>query len=245
MDKINFCETRNQIQVTDFLDLAQQQLIIKFLRLQKQENYVLFGGFKEAERKIIIFYPEKLKSLLIESKIDFNEWIKALRITLPNENKGKYEHKNYLGALMKLGIKREKVGDIIVQEDGADILVSKDILKFLQNNLIQLTRFQKSKIEEINLKDLRKVEINKEIITITVSSMRLDNIVSELAKCSRSKAIELLAQERVFVNFEVVTKQTKEIKIGDRITIRGKGRFEIKEVIGNTKKGKFILKVEK
>lgn len=245
LDKIYFCETRNQIQVTDFLDLAQQELITKFLKLQKQENYILFGGFEEAERKVIIFYNEKLENLIKENKIDFNEWIKVLRITLPNENKGKYEHKNYLGALMKLGIKREKIGDILVDENGADILISKDILKFLQNNLLELTRFQKAKLEEINLKDIKKVLIEKEQINITVSSMRLDNIVAELAKCSRSKANELLMQERVLVNFEVVTKQTKEIKEADRITIRGKGRFIIKEIIGNTRKGNIILQVEK
>lgn len=244
LDKINFCETRNQIQVTDFLDLAQQQLITKFLKSQKQENYLLFGGFEEAERKVAIFYPIKLENLIIENKIDFNEWIKVLRIILPNENKGKYEHKNYLGALMKLGIKREKLGDIIVQDDGADILISKDILKFLQNNLTQLTRFQKAEITEINLKNLRKADIKKRTIIITLSSMRLDNIVAELAKCSRSKAVELIIQERIFVNFELVTKQTKEIKIGDRITIRGKGRFEIKELIGTTKKQNILLQIE-
>lgn len=245
LDKISFCETRNQIQVTDFLDLAQQELITKFLKFQKQENYILFGGFEEAERKTIVFYPEKLETLIKENKIDFNEWIKVLRITLPNENKGKYEHKNYLGALMKLGIKREKVGDILVDDDGADILISKDILKFLQSNLLELTRFQKAQLEEINLNDIKKVSIEKEQITITVSSMRLDNIVAELAKCSRSKANELLMQERVFVNFEVVTKQTKEIKEGDRVTIRGKGRFIIKEVLGNTRKGNILVLVEK
>lgn len=244
-DKISFCETRNQIQVTDFLDLAEQQLITKFLKLQRQENYILYGGFEEAERKVIIFYPEKLESVIKENKIDFNEWIKVLRITLPNENKGKYEHKNYLGALMKLGVKREKVGDILVDNDGADILISKDILKFLQNSLSELTRFQKSHIEEIEINELRKVEIEKEIFTITVSSMRLDNIVAELAKCSRSKALEYLMQERVLVNFEVITKQTKEIKVNDRITIRGKGRFVVKEIVGNTRKGNIVLNIEK
>lgn len=244
-DKINFCETRNQIQVTDFLDLAQQQLITKVLNIQKQDNYLLFGGFEEAERKVIIFYPEKLRDLIVENKIDFNEWIKVLRITLPNENKGKYEHKNYLGALMKLGVKREKIGDILVDNEGADILIDKDILKFLQNNLQQLTRFQKAKIEEIEIYNLKKVEIQKVISNITVSSMRLDNIVAELAKCSRNNALEYLIQERVFVNFELVTKQTKEVKIGDRITIRGKGRFEIKELLGNTKKGRIFLQIEK
>ena len=245
LDKIEFCSVRNQVQVTDFLDLAQQQLITKFLQLQKETNYIFFGGFEEAERKVAIFYPSKLEDLIQTQKLDFGEWIKAIRLTLPNENKGKYEHKNYLGALMKLGIKREKVGDILVDENGADIIIHKDILNFLQTNLLELTRFQKSTLEEISLKNLKKVEIKKEELTITVSSMRLDNIVSELAKCSRNKALELLNQERVFVNFELTTKQTKEIKEKDRITIRGKGRFQIKEILGNTKKGRIMILVEK
>lgn len=245
LDKINFCETKNQIQITDFFDLAKQKLIQKFLKSQKEENYLFFGGFEEAERKMLIFYPEKLNRLVKENKINLGEWLKVIRLTLPNENKGKYTHQNYLGALLKLGIKREKIGDILVEEDGADILIHKDILKFLQQNLIQLTRFQKAKIEEINLQDLRKVVISKEQIKITVSSMRLDNIVAELAKCSRSKANDLLIQERVFVNFMEVSKATKEVKEGDKITIRGKGRFFIKEILGNTKKGNIILLIEK
>lgn len=245
LDKINFCETRNQIQTTDFLDLAQQELIRKFLQAQRIDNYIFFGGYEDAERKVVIFYPTKLENLIREEKIDFNEWIKVIRLTLPNENKGKYEHKIYLGALMKLGLKREKIGDILVDSNGADIIIDKDILNFLKANLLELTRFQKSTIEEIKLQDLRKIESQKEEIKITVSSMRLDNIVAELARCSRNKASEIIEQERVFINYELVTKQTKEVKENDRITIRGKGRFEIKEIIGSTKKGRFIVLIEK
>ena len=75
--------------------------------------------------------------------------------------------------------------------------------------------------------------------------MRLDNIVSELAKTSRTKAEEIIRAERVFLNYEVVDKDSKLVKIGDKLTIRGKGKFELKEQIGNTKKGRFILKIEK
>ena len=146
---------------------------------------------------------------------------------------------------MKLGIKREKVGDILVDDKGADILIKTDILKFVLANLTELTRFQKSKIEEIELNELRQREEKKEKFTITVSSNRLDNIVAELAKCSRSKANELILQERVLVNYQTITKQIKEIKENDRITIRGKGRFEIKEKVGNTKKGRIVIEVEK
>lgn len=244
IDKIEFCKMRNQVQVTHFLDLAQQQLISKFLNSQKQKNYILFGGFEAAERAIYFFYPNKLETLVKEEKLNFNEWIKVIRITLPNETQGQYEHRNYLGALMKLGIKREMIGDILVDEKGADILVYYDSLSFLLTNLPSLTRFQKAIIEEIPLAEIKKLKIKKEQFTITVSSMRLDNIVAELAKCSRSKALEFLEQERILVNFEQTTKPTKEIKPNDRITIRGKGRFFVKEVIGNTKKGRILIQVE-
>lgn len=243
MDKLNFCETRNKIQVTDFFDFGQKQLVYNFLNSQKFKNYMFYGGFEEAERVIAVFYPEKLEELI--QNIDFNEYIKAIRITLPNENKGKYIHQNYLGALMKLGLNREKIGDILVDENGADVIIKEDILKFLVINLPELTRFQKSKIEEIRLEELRKAIIKKEKIMITVSSMRVDNIVAELAKCSRNKANELLEQERVFVNYEVIIKATKQIKEDDKITIRGKGRFKINKKVGTTKKDRIILEVEK
>ena len=204
---------------------------------------MFYGGFEEAERVIAVFYPEKLEELI--QNIDFNKYIKAIRITLPNENKGKYTHQNYLGALMKLGVNREKIVDILVDENGADVIIKEDILKFLVINLPELTRFQKSKIEEIRLEELRKAIIKKEKIMITVSSMRVDNIVAELAKCSRNKTNELLEQERVFVNYEVIIKATKQIKEDDKITIRGKGRFKINKKVGTTKKDRIILEVEK
>ena len=73
----------------------------------------------------------------------------------------------------------------------------------------------------------------------------MDNIIAELARCSRNKAIDIINMERVFVNFQVETKKTKQIKSGDIITIRGKGRFIIKELVGQTKSGRSILKIEK
>ena len=76
-------------------------------------------------------------------------------------------------------------------------------------------------------------------------SLRLDNIVSDLFKTSRSKAKQIIEQERVFVNYEVITKPTKQIKENDKITIRGKGRFEVKQILGNTRKGRIMVEIEK
>ena len=89
------------------------------------------------------------------------------------------------------------------------------------------------------------VEVSKIEISAIVASIRLDNIVSTLAKTSRSKAQEILKQERVFLNHQVETKASKEVKVGDIITIRGKGRFEFKEIAGNTRKGRFVIKIDK
>ena len=243
IDKIRFCETKNKIQTTDFLDEMEQKLLENFLKSQKISNYFYTGGFEEAERKILVIYPEKLENII--TNINLNEYINSVRIELPNEMHGEYSHKNYLGGLMKLGISREKIGDILVDESGADILVIPEMLKFLIINIPSLTRFSKSKIEQINLENLKKIEIKIQTIKITVASMRLDNIVSELAKCSRVKSNELLAQERVLLNHEIVEKSSKEVKENDTITIRGRGRFIIKNVVGNSRKGRLFIEVEK
>ena len=98
-------------------------------------------------------------------------------------------------------------------------------------------------VKEIS--EIRKPEIKKEEINIIVPSLRLDNIVSDLARTSRNKAVQILNQERVFVNGQNETKPSKNIKVNDIITIRGKGRFVIKENTGTTRSGRIILKIEK
>lgn len=115
----------------------------------------------------------------------------------------------------------------------------------MQNNVSSLTRFSKSNIEVKQIEELYKQEINTQEVQIIVSSLRLDNIVSELARTSRTKAEEIIKTARVFVNFENVMKASKILKEADIITIRGKGRFKIQEIVGNTKKGRFVVKVEK
>ena len=84
-----------------------------------------------------------------------------------------------------------------------------------------------------------------EEIEISVSSIRLDNVVSSIAKISRKKAEELLVDEKIFVNAKVETKSTKSLKGGDILVIRGKGKFIINKISENNRKGKMILEVKK
>lgn len=243
LDKMEFAKSKNKITNTDFLDLYQKNLVKKLLNSIRCENYLLFGGNDQSEREAVIFYPEKLEKQFVEK--NYNNIMQIVEIILPNELQGNYTHRDYLGGLMKLGIKREKIGDIIVFDKGANIIVLNEILDFVNSNISSLTRFGKSLIQTKKIEELHKQEIKTEEIQIIVSSLRLDNIVSELAKTSRTKAEEIISTGRVFVNFENVIKDSKTIKEADIITIRGKGRFKVVEVMGNTKKGRFIIKVEK
>lgn len=120
-----------------------------------------------------------------------------------------------------------------------------DFSEILKNELPSLTRFENSKISIQEISDIRKKEIKIEELSIIVPSLRLDNIVSDLAKTSRSKAAQIINQERVFINGQNETKLSKQLKLNDVITIRGKGRFIIKEFTGTTRSGRTVIKIEK
>ncbi len=243
LDRLEFSKTKNKIQSTDFLNLNEQELAMKLLKKVDCENYYFFGGKDNTERKILIIYPEKLTEEM--SRKNDDKIISIIRIKLPNELEGQYDHRTYLGSCIKIGIEREKIGDILVERTGSDIIAKTEVIDFLYQNLTGLTRFKSSEISIENITEIKDVEVAKVEISAIVASIRLDNIVSTLAKTSRSKAQEILKQERVFLNHQVETKSSKEVKVGDIITIRGKGRFEFKEIAGNTRKGRFVIKIDK
>lgn len=243
LDKIEFSKNREQIEYTEFLDMYQVSLVENFLRKIKFENYELYGGYEEAERKVAIIYPEKYDAKMLEK--NYNKIVKVVRVLLPEEEKGKYTHRNYLGGIVKLGLKREKVGDIIVYEEGADIITLESFANILKQQLPTLTRFENGKVVIEEVQNLQKREVKVETIKIIVPSLRLDNFVSDLARTSRSKANQIIEQERVFINGQNEVKSSKQLKLNDVITIRGKGRFIIKEFAGTTRSGRTIVAIEK
>lgn len=245
LDKVEFVEKKNNVENTDFLDMHQRAILEKVLKNIKYKNYVIFGGYENAERTMIIIYPEKLETVFENNYFDYNNLVQIIRIKLPNEMRGKYSHRDYLGAIVKVGIKREKVGDIIVSIDGADIIATKEMSEYLKASLSELTRFSKSNFEIHSIEELNIAPPKTEIINIIIPSMRMDSIVSEIVRTSRSKAMELISSERVFINSEVVTKNSKILKENDMITVRGKGRFKVSKILNSTKKGNLVIEIEK
>lgn len=239
-DKKKFCNTRNKITYTDFLNEKEQAIISKNMNL---DNAFFYGGNENADRKILVFYPGKIDEGLARKSL--NSVLSVLRIELPNEMKGEYEHRNYLSALIKIGIERSRIGDILVDNDGADIIIFNVNKEFIKQALMELTRFKKSRFEEIDIENVRNKIDNFEDMTIVVASMRIDNIVSELARCSRSGADEYIIDERVLVNYKTVLKGSKLVENNDVVTIRGKGKFIIDGLVRNTKNDRYVLKVRK
>lgn len=240
-DKIKLCKARNTIMNTDFLNLHEKELVHKALVEEKFQNYFFFGGYEEAEREMLFLYPEKMVEDMVKQVME--SYMKIIKIELPKNEA--YTHREYLGGMMKLGIKREKVGDILVYTNGADILVSPDIVDFLLFNLKELTRFQKANIIQTELKDLVLAEEKVEEFQIIVPSFRLDSIIAQCVHLSRTRATEIISQGRVLINFEVCQNNSKNLKVGDCISIRGRGRFYIIAQKGNTKKDKIILEIAK
>lgn len=242
LDKIEFVEKQNKIHTTDFLTQIELQLVKSILNLLDYKNYKIYGVIENAQRNLVILYPDKFKNLFEENTFNYNTICKCIRISNCMEN---YNHRNYLGGCIKLGIKREKLGDIIVFENGADIIVDNDIANFLVTNLSSLNRFKNANIEFIGLEQITKKEQEFKDLKIIVSSLRLDNVVSELSRTSRSKALEILKQERVFINYKNEIKPTKQISRGNEITIRGYGKFYVDDISETTRSGKSIVKIKK
>ena len=144
-----------------------------------------------------------------------------------------------------MGIDRAKIGDILVDDNGADIYVFRVNTSYIIQGLSELTRFRKSRIEEIDIIKARKKTNNFEELSIIVSSMRVDNIVAELVSSSRNKEVEFIENERVLVNYDIISKNSKMINYGDIITIRGKGKFIIDALVRNTRGDRLVVGVRK
>lgn len=242
LDKVEQVKKRKGIDSTDFLDQYQKKVLEDTLK-KFSTPHIFYGGYDEANRtNCIVFSKEYMETEVLKK---YDEMVDVIRIILPKSLQGKYQHKDYLSGIIKLGMKREKTGDILCDNEGADIIVQKEATKYLMENLPFLTRFSKSKFEKISIQQIKKVEIRKKKLNIIASSLRIDNVISELLGISRTNANELLQQKRVFINYQNELKNSKLIKEKDIIVIRGRGKYEFDEIEGNTKKNRLILAFSK
>ena len=232
-DKAEKSYNKNIPAYTNFLDLHQQTLVSQHSKNFKA-RFLMYGGYEEAERKIVAFLPDYLEQ-------PEEDVIKVVQVSV--NSKEQLTHRDYLGASLGLGIKRDQLGDILISDKGADILVKSEMAEFLCNNLVKAGRANLS----CEVKELSEIEFApsepKETKLVSASSLRLDKIVAEGFKISRSDAVSLiLSGGKVFVNQKEVQKPDFQLSEGDKITLRGKGKIELSALNGISKKGK--LRVE-
>lgn len=220
---------------TDFLDPRQQKIARDILGMQKSIGYMFFGGIETSERAICVVYDMNYEI----SSEDIP--ITILSITWGKISK-KLTHRDFLGSILGCGIKREKVGDIILDEGRAYAVCMSDISKYLLYNLNKVGSVAVSVSET---EAVQKSEEKIKIITSTVASLRLDSLIATGYGVSRAKAVEAVKSGKVKVNWEDVFNSSKEMNKGDVISLRGKGRVVLEEISGTTKKDRVRIVIKK
>lgn len=230
-DGIDLCLTRQKPYFMPFMSERKQDLLLSELKKAYFDNYLFFGGYGDSERKMLgLFFDEPSESSFPISAIEFS-FRKCDKLT----------HRDFLGSLMSLGIERETVGDILV-EDGRAVV-------FVKTELSDYVKSQISKVGRIGVKvadaDLSKLPQGRgfEEKTYIVSSLRLDNIVAAVCKLSREKTRTVIMADSVCVNFEETKNVSLNLKEDDVFTIRGKGKFVLKSILGTTGKGRIRISV--
>ncbi len=204
-----------------------------------------FGGFGEAERTVAVFVPAVFGVEDIEEYFSENEEdcpFSLLRIS--KDRFSSLTHRDYLGSLMGLGIKRETVGDIVIGEDYTFIFALKSISRYICENLTKVGRGTVS-CEICPLSDFIYDEGETETVFCSVASPRLDSIVSSAFNLSRTNSSLAVKSGLVFINSRQILKNDYILKEKDKIVLRGKGKVILDEVIGESKKGRIHINIKK
>ncbi len=222
---------------TDFLNLSEQTIFYSVSGMLPPVSYVLTGGFLFPERKVAVFYPEGEDE---PDDLPF-ECIKISPVS-PRFSEN-LTHRDYLGAIMNLGITRAMIGDIVIKDLDAYCFVLKKISPYICENLTTVRHTTVSAAPFDGEEGFPEPEYEE--MTGSLSSLRLDSITVLCARLSRTKAAALITAERVFINGRLETSASKNVGEGDIISIRGIGKFRIASVGGTTKKGRTIVTVYK
>ena len=229
-------DERGIIIYTEFLGLSEQNLLYSHASDIGINEPVLFGGFDFSERKLCVFDGS-------QGYMDVKYPIVVLRITpLSGKFTESLTHRDFLGSLMGLGIKRETLGDIYLNESTAYLICLDSISDFIKENLISV-KHTRVNVTESDFNIDYQPEITE--IQKSVSSLRIDAIISAAVNTSRGTAQELIASKKVFINGREIMKDSREVNEGDIITVRGTGRFRFKSVDNVSRKGRTIITIVK
>jgi RNA-binding protein YlmH len=229
-------DAQNIFTFSDFLSPEEQSRLLSMRR--QLSPFTLFGGTEGTERNMARFGSE--------SKFGYEQPfpIVCLKIEPVNRRFAQLlSHRDYLGAIMSLGIERSGLGDLVIREYDCYLFCTERIAPYLQENLIKIghTDVRATVCDALPEGALYETEPMR----LTVTSLRLDCVAGAVVKLSRSKISDLIREKKVFLNGAVCEKPDALLNEGDVFSVRGAGKFRFCETLGNSKKGKFVIHVDR
>ena len=230
-DLLDRCERTCTVTATNFLTPAE---VLRLSNWAKHRGcaLVLCGGAENTERKVGFFLPD----WLAPEDFDAGEEIRAVRIT---HRFGTLSHRDYLGALLGLGVKREWLGDILPDEGGATVFC----LKSIESHLLTLEQVGRwgVKTAPIALSEVTPPQRKVKPVSFTVQSARLDAVTAGLFHLSRTAAAERIRVGDVHLNYELCQRPDAAVQPGDILSLRGSGKAQLTAQGGQSRKGKVFL----
>lgn len=219
-----------------FLTPAEQAEASAFAGFEAQSLFLLCGGRDECERKAAFFLPYYMEV----SDFEPSEYIKALKI---KAGFGQPGHRDYLGSMLGLGIRREWLGDIWVQGDTAFVFCLPSVEKLLLSSLEKVGRCG-VKVSQAALADIPAPIIEKRRVSFTVKSPRLDAVVSGMFGISRTQACHSILLGEVSLNYLPCLKPDASVSPGDTISLRSHGKGTLAEAGGVSRKGRLFIEAD-
>ena len=240
MDKLEFTQNRSVPAHTFFLTLAQQEAAERLIAACGHPAHLFWGGWEKAERKLIAFLPDWMEP----EDFTANEDAPITALTLIPSGDEKLTHRDYLGAILGLGLTREKIGDLLMGEGTCQVLLLREVEHVLLTQLDQVGRWR-VRVSPCPLAGLRPPEQKVKVIRDTVAALRLDAVAASGFSLSRSRMAALISSKKLILNGRECDKPDRTVEEGDVLTCRGLGKCVLKEVSGTSKKGRIMLVLER
>ena len=238
---IRRCEMRGIVTHTDLLSPTGQDVFVRLTEREPGVHAFLFGGFDGAERKAGFLVPAELFETAGTERDFTADVLAVLRADQPKIGGEPLSHRDWLGAIMNLGIDRGKVGDILPDKDGAYLICMEEMAEHIAENLTRV-RHSNVSVRRGELPDA-VTDPTPEEREFSVASVRIDSVAAGAFGLSRSKVIPLIDGDQIFVNGKLVSSAAAELKDGDVITVRHYGRAVFCGCSGKSKKGRLFVRV--
>ena len=231
-DLFRLSDKYNTPRFSEFLDGEKQSIIMA----NNFADCMLWGGYEDAERCMLGVFPDWCDKNSEEFPISVLEFRKKYNKEI--------SHRNYLGTILSLGIKREKIGDILTHDDGCYVFLSSDIADFVKDNICKVSGCG----VEILSADVKKISIPEkqfELIETVAASLRLDAVLASAMKKSRNDAKNMILSGKVSVNHCEINQTDYMLKDGDLLSVRGLGRIQLAAFGGKTRSDRLHITLKK